>query len=222
MRPLISFIVPVLNGPGLTLEFLQNLTAQNCGYGEKYEVIFVDNGSNQATQNVLAMLQNHNPDCVRIVRNETNEGFGPANNIGSAYARGNVLVFTQTDVVFSGDTVTLLESVEDLTLYGSRLLSHDTGWNKFGSVVVPYLEGWFLACTRKTWDILEGFDPIYVPADFEDVDLSYTAILKGVLLQQLPLPVRHDHMGKAGWSQFTEREKVTIQHRELFRQKWGL
>jgi glycosyltransferase involved in cell wall biosynthesis len=217
----ISFIVPVLNKPALVIDFLKGLTVHCVRYGT-YEVVFVDNGSDDLTYRALEGLKQRFAPCVEVVHNERNEGFGPANNKGAEYARGDVLVFTQPDVTFHGDVIEPLQQVKNGYLYGARLLDRDTGWNRFGKTVVPYLEGWFLCCTATSWNEVGGFDPRYVPADFEDVDLSWHWVQKGHALIQLNLPVSHDHMGASAWSQFTGREQVTIRNRDLFAEKWGL
>jgi GT2 family glycosyltransferase len=176
---------------------------------------------------MLKLLAKHF-DCVDLVRNPENFGFGPANNIGAEqYGMvSDVLVFTQTDVRFHGDPIPLIQEAKQGELYGARLLDGDTGWNTFGTVTVSYLEGWFLSCTKETWDRLGGFDPRYVPADFEDVDLCYNSVHKGVVLVEKPFPVSHNNMGASGWQQFQvkgmNREAVTIRNRELFAAKWSL
>jgi GT2 family glycosyltransferase len=219
--PPFSFVVPVINKPHLALSFVQNLSSTQ-PYGE-WEIIFVDNGSEVPTRGVLQMLSAHYAPYIRVVTNEKNEGFGVANNIGAAHRTGSgAIIFTQTDVHFGGDVLSTLKGIADTSIYGPRLLAHDTGWNKFGDTVIPYLEGWFLAVRTELWGRLQHFDPIYFPADYEDVDLSYAATRCGVHLTELPLPIKHEHMGSAGWSQFKDREQTTIRHRELFRLKWGL
>lgn len=219
--PSFSFVVPVINKPQLALTFVQNLSSTQ-PYGE-WEIVFVDNGSEGPTRAVLQMLSKHYAPYVRVVTNEKNEGFGPANNIGAAHCtESGVIIFTQTDVEFQDNVLTLLKNVQHGTVYGPRLFSGDTGWNNFDGRLVPYLEGWFLALTTQTWMKSPHFDPIYWPADFEDVDWSFALAHEGVALVELALPVQHNHAGSAGWSQFQGREAITKQHRELFRQKWNL
>lgn len=220
---MISFIVPVFNESNMVFKFLQNVAGTQPW--DEYEVLFVDNGSQQPTQQVLTMLKQRYTPIVQVVRNERNEGFGPANNIGAEHAQNSILVFTQPDVDFEGSVVPAVQRAvdNDDTLYGARLLASNTGWNSFGELVIPYIEGWFIACTKSCFQRLGGFDPIYVPADFEDIDLSYTAVKAGMQLQELKLPVAHRHMGASGWDQLNvNRGAITTQHRELFRKKWGL
>lgn len=218
MDRLVSVVVPVYNTPHLVQKFWDAFT-----HKEELEFIFVDNGSELPTCTALRQLREAHPQ-VHVVRNANNLGFGPANNIGAEHAAGDVLVFTQLDVVIGGELHSVCQHVKEDVLYGVRMLAGDTGWNNFGGRVIPYLEGFFLASTRSTWGKIGGFDPIYYPADFEDIDLSFTATKKGIRLQMLVgVKAEHNHPGTAGWAQRSEsREVVTRRNRELFRQKWSL
>jgi len=216
---IISFILTVFNKGELTNRFFLQKASQLL----IHEFIIVDNGSRKATVGVLNYLSKQF-DNVRVINNKENLGFGVANNIGAGHAHGDILVFTQPDVRFEGDVTKLLsESVVDGNLYGHVLYDHDTGWNVFQKsgqkVTVPYLAGYFLACTPNTWKELGGFDPIYWPADFEDVDLSYTATQKGIELVTLPFMIFHHNFGST-WAQFDDRVDYTIKNRRKFMHKW--
>ena len=212
---MISFILTVLNRPDMLSRFFQILPQQSMDH----EWILVDNASEKTTRQLEVWLRDNIPN-VRVIENYRNEGFGMGNNIGASDSCGDVLVFTQPDVVFNGD-VTVHLALHDGTLYGHQYLNLDTGWNRFGNIVIPYLTGYFLACTRGTWNTLGGFDPIYYPADFEDVDLSYSAVRKGMSLVSLDVPISHAQFGST-WSQFSDRESVTRMNRSKFARKWGL
>lgn len=217
----ISVVVPVFNTPNLVQSFWDQFM-----YKGELEFVFVDNGSDKPTADALRALRQANLGAsIQIIRNAFNLGFGPANNLGAAAATGRILVFTQLDVAVKGDLRLACKYVKEGTLYGARLLANDTGWNNFNGRIVPYLEGYFLACTRTTWDLIGGFDPQYFPADFEDVDLSFAATQKGVPLSMLiGAKTEHNHPGQAGWSQYKDekREAVTLRNRSLFRKKWSL
>lgn len=213
---MVSVIVPVINQPNQLRQFVMQFLAWD---GLKYELIIVDNGSGDATKSLIdAYVAGPFGAHMALVRNAQNEGFGPANNSGAKAAKYDLLLFTQPDVTcLSRETYDKLTLVEEGALYGARLIDWNSGWN-FG---IPYLEGWFLACKKTTWNLLGGFDPQYVPADFEDVDLSKTAVEKNIPLRTLPFGVKHEHMG-GSWSQFSNREEVTRRNQKLFVDKWGL
>jgi GT2 family glycosyltransferase len=215
----VSIILTVFNKESLVNGFF----LQKAPQVRPHEFIIVDNGSRKATTGVLKYLSQQF-DNVRVIYNEDNLGFGVANNIGARNAHGDVLVFTQPDVQLKGDVTTLIdEHVVDGKLYGHVLYDHDTGWNVFRKegqkVTIPYLPGYFLACTPTTWEKLGGFDSIYWPADFEDVDLSYTAVQNGIELTTLQLPISHPNFGST-WAQFDNRVEYTMKNRSKFMRKW--
>jgi GT2 family glycosyltransferase len=62
---------------------------------ELYEVLFVDNGSNDESK---AWVQEHYPE-VGVIRLDQNYGFGGGNNRGADHAQGDLLVFLNADTV---------------------------------------------------------------------------------------------------------------------------
>ena len=73
--PVVSIVIPVFNNVRLTLECL--LSIVEGGSDVPFEVIVVDNGSTDATKELLATVPN-----LEHLRNEENTGFGPACNAG--------------------------------------------------------------------------------------------------------------------------------------------
>lgn len=223
---MISVIVPVLNQPQLLASFLEQFESWPMAEpgspeskGCPFEVVMIDNGSNQQTQNALMALYVRY-SWLNVVRNVHNAGFGPANNQGAKTAKGETFLFTQPDVTqIDRITYTIVkDQVKNDALYGARLIDWNSGWN-FG---IPYLEGWFLACTRDIWERIGGFDERYVPADFEDIDLSKTAASLQIPLKMTTGHVGvHAHPGRT-WSAFSDREAVTKKNQKLFMEKWNV
>lgn len=86
---LVSCIVPVFNGERYLDEALRSLLAQTAG---PPEVIVVDDGSTDATAEILASYA----DRVRAVRQE-NAGPATARNRGLRLARGQLISFLDSD-----------------------------------------------------------------------------------------------------------------------------
>ena len=191
------------------------------------EIILLDNHSDDVDCQTGGcwwaknMNQRH---IVRYYRTKRNGGFGYGHNVGAKLARGEVLIFLSNDVKIEYDFVSdILGRLEDnpRALVGGRLLDFDTGWNKFGDVIVPYLEGWLLACRREVWQELGGFDLRYRPCDYEDMDLSYSASRKGIALIELNT-LHLKHLGGRTIGYGDKRSEITLRNREKFRDKWGL
>lgn len=108
-------------------------------------------------------------------------------------------------------------------MIGGELVNYNAGWNEHNidgqKFFLPWLNGWFLACTDVIWQSLGGFDPIYGKTDFEDVDLSTTAIDLGYNLVALNSDKLH-HLGAQSFGYTPERMKHTEHNREVYIKKW--
>lgn len=186
------------------------------------EWIIVDNGSGDGTPGLLGRYQEQfGSSRLTVIHNERNLGFPIACNQGARAAKGEVLLFLNNDVIIYGDYLKPIAGlIGDNTLIGAQLLSYDTGWNRFGDELVPYIPGWCLAITRAAFDELGGFDERYSPCDYEDIDLCYAASRAGKTLGELILPLRH--ISGATGQQMSNRRAITERNRTMFAEKWGL
>jgi GT2 family glycosyltransferase len=219
---LASLIVPFYNKIQLVhqrmFEFNQYLPQ------EDIEIILVNDGSTEdGIDGIVGFWQKSvGKHRIPYLKNKKNMGFGYSMNYGASKANGDILVFYSDDVVANGDfiyEIGYLLAGEDRVLVGGELLDFDTGWNKFNGRVVPYLNGWLLACTRTAWGELGGFDPRYGISDAEDIDLCMTAVQKGFRLE--PLRRNHlFHMGGQTAGYGPEREKRTRENLKKFEKKW--
>lgn len=161
---------------------------------------------------------------LKVYSNEYNQGFLKTANFGMSKVKGepfDVIMLISTDVSIKApimeQALTLCDS--EKSLVGGRLLNWDTGWNTFNGTIYPYLEGWLLAASQKSWETLGYFDERYAPCDYEDVDLSTKATHIGFTLEALNHPlVRHLGGQSIGYS--PEREAKTKINRIKFMEKW--
>ena len=157
-----------------------------------------------------------------ILQQDQNVGFLRSSNGGLKKATGDIKVLLSNDVVVTSSFLPDVKAVlanDPRALVGGKLLSGNTGWNDFGGVIYPYIEGWLLAATKETWNELNYFDEKYVPYTFEDNDLSQTAISQGRRLVALNLPGLN-HLGAQTITYNEARFKITEAHKEIFRKKW--
>ena len=168
-----SIVMPFYNKFNLCADRLRELRTH---VSRELEIILVNDCSTDDVDSLVAfwqkMVEGH---TIRYVKNATNVGFGRSMNRGASIADGDVYVFLSNDVRVESD---FTKEIEDLLepnirkLIGGELLQHDTGWNMFNKTLVPYLNGWFLACHNTVWREMGGFDPRYGRYDYEDIDKS--------------------------------------------------
>lgn len=165
---------------------------------------------------------------IVFTTNEKNLGFGGSMNVGATEALGDILVFLSNDVRISGDFISEIVSLIDKNpnyFIGGEVIYWDGGWNSFifggKKTIVPYANGWLMACTRECWDKLGGFDPIYGRFDYEDVDISTSALLAGYDIISLGSGyVKHEHQGSTVSTLGVDRLAHTKQNREVYIGKW--
>lgn len=193
--PTTSIIIPVLNQAAMTHQCLESIIRETPT--GSYEVIVVDNASNERMQRMLAVV-----DGVVVVRNETNQGFVTASNQGAAQARGKYLVFLNNDtIVLPGWHEALLSTFArhaNVGAVGGRLIFPNDRLQEAGGIVwsnghasqyghggdpdaseynfvreVDYCSGACLMVPKTLFESLGGFDARYAPAYYEDVDLAF-------------------------------------------------
>lgn len=107
----ISVVIPVHNEEGSLTELHERLTQVLSSLEKSYEIIFVDDGSTDASFKILASIGNKD-DYVKIIRLRRNFGKSAAVKAGFDYSRGNILV------TMDGD---LQEDPADIPLFLAKL-----------------------------------------------------------------------------------------------------
>lgn len=194
---------------------------------EETEIVLVDDASTELDcRDGIEWWQNSmQRHVIRYYRNPENLGFGGAMNIGAKIAIKNgatIIALLSNDVKVSGDFINpLIELIQnnEKVLIGNEVITYDAGWNKFGDIIVPWVNGWFMACTFDVWKHLGGFDPIYGKYTYEDIDLSTRAKMVGYELVALNSPYLR-HIGAQTAPYDDERMEITKRNREIYERKW--
>lgn len=97
-NPEISIIMPVYNGAEYLLETVGAIQAQTF---RDYEVICVDDGSTDESPELLRQISE--ADCRFRVLRQKNAGAGAARNYGFPHARGEYVIFLDSDDLFDAD-----------------------------------------------------------------------------------------------------------------------
>jgi len=188
LAPKISVVIASYNGAPTLRACLQSLEQLNY---PNYEVILVDDGSTDATQEIA----NEFPS-VRFFRHATNQGLGIARNTGIAAAIGEILAFTDSDCRADEDWLHYL--IGDLLnsrfagIGGHNFLPPDDASTAACVMVSPggpahvmltdrlaeHIPGCNMAFYKWALESIGGFDPIYHKAG-DDVDICWRLQQRG-------------------------------------------
>lgn len=240
-RPDVS-IVMVTYGAGDLAE--KALAAVRDATPPRYEVIVVDNASPDGTGERLERVLRG----AVVIRNGENRGFGPGSDQGASRARGRHLVFLNSDAfVREGWLDALLSTADGDPRVGAvccRLLNEDGSLQEAGSLLyrdgltelfgegrpaewpealeprdVDYGSAACLLVRRAAYHDVGGFDAVYAPAYYEDVDLCLALHRKGWRVAYQPRAVV-THVRGASSRDDTARIKAWARSRDVFVSRW--
>jgi glycosyltransferase involved in cell wall biosynthesis len=97
-RVAVSIVVPVMNEEKSVPLLFEKVSEQLIQLGKTYEVIFVDDGSTDATFHELEKLHAQQPGIVRVVRFRRNFGKTPALVAGFSRCHGDVIFTMDGDL----------------------------------------------------------------------------------------------------------------------------
>lgn len=217
----VSAVIPCYNNYHLTHSVLMDVYKQ---FPQDTEVIVVDDCSTEekTKEGLIWWKKNMFVDRMEIHVNEENRGFLRTANYGVSQTHNEIVCLISNDVQIKSnpcpEITQIFDSGSKPVLAGKTLYNYNTGWNTFGDVIFPYLDGSFLAFRKKEWDEFGGFDERYMPFDFEDVDISSAYLRAGGKLVSLGADIIH--LGAQTNQYSPEREAQTKRNQEKFKNKW--
>ena len=108
-----SIVVPFYNEQENIPPLYVKLTEVMDALGERYELVFVDDGSKDKTFKVLSDIYEHDPR-VNIVQLRRNFGQAPALKAGFDFARGDIIISMDGDLQHDPDEIPrFLEKIEE-------------------------------------------------------------------------------------------------------------
>ncbi len=188
--PYVSIIIPNFNGAHLLEKNLPNLLKEANRIGQ-FEIIVVDDGSSDKS---IEILKQRFPE-VKVISLDKNLGFGMAVNTGASLSNGEVVLVINNDVwIEEGFFNPIIRHFGDGSIFSvvPTILSNNRGneaivsgifwYGLFGikydskdKIEILYPSGAVSAYDKKKFLELGGFDDIYAPFYWEDVDLGYRA-----------------------------------------------
>lgn len=203
----VSIILPNWNGKKLLEKNLPALLAT-----KPDEVLVVDNDSKDDS---VSFLERVYPE-VRIVRYAQNLGFVVGCNNGVKASKGEIVVLLNSDVVPEKDFLQKsLPLFEDQTVFAvsfhepqwswarifwkDGFIEHEPGQQTDETHISAWASGGSAAFRKDLWKKLGGFDELYKPFYWEDVDLGYRAWKRGYrILWEPKAIVHHEHEATIG------------------------
>lgn len=200
--PLVSVVVPVLNGEATIERCLASIF--NGSYPEsRREIVVVDNGSTDRTRELVG----RHP--VRLLV-ELRPGLSHARNHGIEESGGGVVAFTDSDCYVSTDW--LAELTSGLGEDGAAAVTADvvpyppsTPAERYAARRKPSVAGWqqglpapwfcFMntAVRREAFERVGLFDPSFAGVGCEDIDFAWRFSDAGLELRRLRSPVVLHH-----------------------------
>lgn len=202
----ISVVIPVYKQ---IEQFIDNLK-KNAQFLKDCEVIIVNDDPSATIQNYLKNF----PDYI-LIENPINLGFGRSVNFGIKKANNDYILLLNSDVILLDDSfkkalaafadknvfaVSFAQKEKNGDIVGKNriywskgflqhskemdMTSGENGWAEGGSCLIE----------RKKFIELDGFDELYSPFYWEDIDLSYRAWKHGFkVLFDANVMVEHHH-----------------------------
>jgi GT2 family glycosyltransferase len=194
-----------------------------------HEIIIVNDNPQESLKSELSSFKN-----ITLIENEINLGFGSSVNNGIKEATHDYCMLLNTDVLLFDDSykkafsyfkdpttfaVTFAQKEANDELVGKNKIYwrngffqhtrvYDLTWGENG-----WAEGGSCIMDRKKLMKLQGFDPIYNPFYWEDIDLSYRAWKSKYKIIFAPeIIVEHHHESTIG-SYFSKDFIQTIAYR---------
>lgn len=116
-----SFVVVNFRTPKLTVEAVKSIISHEKKI--KYEIIVVDNNSGD---NSISYLSKYLPKSVRLILSDENLGFGRANNLGLAKAKGRFFVIFNSDAYEVEEILPKIKKIFDsrknISILGTKIL----------------------------------------------------------------------------------------------------
>ena len=245
----VSIVIPTWNGRPLLERFLPSVFAAADRYraaaGAEVEVLIVDDGGTDDTAFWLARTY---PRRAELLMKRRNEGFAHACNTGFEFARHEVVLLLNNDVEVDPDAIgPLVRHFAEPDVFGVAALTTNletgaaTGVGKIGGfsrgflrvhqgymprergatgLISIFASGGASAFSTAALRELGGFDTLYAPFYWEDVELSYRAWKRGWrVLFEPESRVRHQVSSTIG-KVFPRREVRAVEHRNRLLAHW--
>lgn len=240
----ISIIIPNYNGEGLLKKNLPKVFSELDNYKSgKTEIIVVDDNSTDQSLNVLRNFSKQH-STLKILSNAKNLGFSPTVNRSVKAASGEIVILLNSDVYPEKDFLEpLLRHFKDGKMFAVGCLDRSVEQGEVilrGRGLGEWMKGFLIhrrgevdktstlwvsggsgAFRKSIWEKLNGFNELYAPFYYEDIDLSYRALKSGYkILFEPKSVVVHEHEKGAIKNKYSGFQIKSIAYRNQFIFAW--
>ena len=203
MKPTIDIVIPSYNAKYLLEKNLPTVIK----FSANAKIIVVDDGSTDGTQEYL---KEHFPE-ITCLHQDKNKGFSISMNIGINHSKADFVVFLNNDILPTNDYLEKsLKYFKDNDIFGASFNEESSSWpevswhsGKFQFTrgkdkTKPHYSAWLSGGSaivkRDYLEKLHGFNEIYSPGYWEDIDLGWRAWKSGLKILWIPdAQVVHHH-----------------------------
>jgi GT2 family glycosyltransferase len=226
---MISAIIPTFKNEE---ELIKNLK-HNLPYLNGCEIIVVNDDPKQSIKNNLKSFPG-----IMLIENKKNLGFAGAVHKGILRAGYGYIMLLNSDVVLNDSSymnaialmqkdpktfaVSFAQKEKDGSTVGKNVISWKSGFFQHGKAsdlkngINGWAEGGSCVINKKLYKEIGGFDSLYAPFYWEDIDLSYRAWKAGYRIFFDPgIAVQHHHESTIG-KYFSKDEVRSIAYRNQF------
>ncbi len=234
----VSVIIPNYNGQDLLTKNLPNVI-KNC---QGCEIVIVDDKSQD---NSASLIKKKFKDVI-LIENAKNEGFAKSVNTGVRESKGDLVLLMNSDVSPREDFLDkaikhfnnkhlFAVGLADFSHENGKVIKRGKGGARFEKGFVnhyrlPGIQGETLWVSggsglfnKEKFLTLGGFDPIYSPFYWEDIDLSFRAWRSGYnCLFEPQSKVDHFHEEGAIKKKYSEFFVKTVSYKNQFIFVWKI
>lgn len=146
-KPEISIVIPVYNEEQVLEKLYERLMPVMDSLKRTYEIIFVNDGSRDKTEQILQEFHNRRPDNIRVINFNTNYGQHMAIMAGFENVRGEIVITLDADLQNPPEEIpkfiVAIDEGYDV-VGGYREFRKDRIWRKFVSKLHNIIRAWIM------------------------------------------------------------------------------
>ena len=168
----LTIFFPAYNEAGNIEEAVKQALTIAPHVAKKYEILVINDGSKDATKQIVQRLEKKYPSIVRLI-NQRNKGYGGALKRGFREAKYEWIFFTDSDLQFDlNELQKFISQTSNNNLVLGYRLNRAEGFKRV-----------LLARMLKVWNrILLGF-----PRKIKDIDCAFKLIHRSIITSTYPL-----------------------------------